>query len=259
MAGNSACPRLVLQPRDVHLLRELHTLRVIDRDQARVVAGFRSVTRANARLLALATAGHLRRVAVGTLKGGHKYLYALARRGAAAAQVSYSAVPLKAHAIIAGQPFLEHQLRLNALYLCLRYGPIPHPDVMLVRWMTFTRPLGTVPIIPDAYAEVRAPDGTKAMFVEVDQGTESLRVWRRKIDQYVSLAVSDSFPATFHHHQFRVLVIVPTSRRLASLQACIGKVTSKIFWLTTTASIGAPALWGPVWHRPRAGQPQSLI
>jgi hypothetical protein len=259
MAGNSARPRLVLQPRDVHLLRELFTLRVVDRDHARVVAGLRSVTRANARLLALVTAGHLRRVAVGTVNGGHKYLYALTRRGAAAAQVPYRTVPLKAHAIIAGQPFLEHQLRLNALYLCLQYEPIPHPGVTLARWSTFTRPLGPVPLIPDAYAELRTPASHKAMFVEIDQGTESLRVWRRKVDHYITLAVSGRVPAMFHHDQFRVLVIVPTPKRLASLRACIAKATGKLFWLTTTASIAAPQLWGPVWYRPRDDHPQSLI
>lgn len=260
MPGNSAKPRVVLQPRDLHLLRELHTLRVIDRDQARLVAGLRSVTRANARLLALATAGYLRRVAVGTIKGGHKYLYALTRQGAAAVHLPYISVPLQARAIIAGQPFLEHQLRLNALYIRLRYEPIPHPDVRLVRWTTFQRPLSSeVPLIPDAYAELHTPQGSKAMFVEVDQGTESLRVWRRKIHQYVALAVSGAFPRRFHHQQFRVLVIVPSARRLATVRACIGTVTTKMFWLTTSTAVETPEFWGPVWYRPGDEEPHSLI
>lgn len=260
MPGNRARPRLVLQPRDRHLLRELHTLRVMDRDDARLVAGLRSVTRANTRLLGLVTAGFLRRVAVGTLKGGHKYVYALTRQGSAAVQVPYASIPLKTHAVIAGQPFLEHQFRLNALYLCLRYRPIPHPDVRLLRWDTFTRSIApSVPLIPDAYAEIGTAERSTAMFVEVDQGTESLRVWRRKIDLYVALAVSGVFQSMFRHPQFRVLVIVPTAKRLATLRARIATVTTKIFWLTTSTSVGTPAFWGPVWYRPGDEQPHSLI
>jgi hypothetical protein len=260
MAGNSARPGLVLQPRDLHLLRELFTLRVIDRDQARVVAGLRSVTRANTRLLALATAGYLRRVAVGTLRGGHKYLYALTRQGAAAVQTPYGTVPLKSHAVIAGQPYLEHQLRLNALSVALRYHPIPHRDVSVRRWVTFTRPLDAqLPLIPDAYVELETPAGTRAMFVEVDLGTESLRVWRRKIDQYITLAVTGVFSRVFHHEQFRVLIIVPTPKRLATVRACIAAVTPKLFWLTTFAATDPSRVWGPVWYRPRDEQPQSLI
>ncbi len=43
--------RIILQERDLHLLRELSVMRVIDREQAKVVAGFGSTTRANSRRL----------------------------------------------------------------------------------------------------------------------------------------------------------------------------------------------------------------
>jgi hypothetical protein len=249
----------VLQPRDLFLLRELHQLRVIDREQARLVAGLRSITRANTRLLMLVRGGYLRHVAVGTVKGGHRYLYVLTRQGAAAVQRPFITVPLKTHAVIAGQPFLEHQLRLNALYLRLWHHPIPVPNVTLDRWRTFTKPLASdVPLIPDAYVEVRTPAGTKAMFVEIDQGTESLRVWRRKAEQYVAFAISGAFPRLFPHPQFRVVVILPTPKRLLTVRACIAGVTTKIFWLTTSESTNGPDFWGPVWHRPQGGPFQSL-
>ena len=41
---------LVLQPRDRRLLEELAVMRVVDREQARIAAGFGSITRVNARL-----------------------------------------------------------------------------------------------------------------------------------------------------------------------------------------------------------------
>src|SRR5665213_2900229 len=48
MAGNDR-KLVILQDRDMHLMRELAVMRVIDREQAKVVAGFGSTTRANAR------------------------------------------------------------------------------------------------------------------------------------------------------------------------------------------------------------------
>ena len=51
MPGNNK--GIILQDRDRHLLRELAVMRVIDREQAKCVAGFGSTTRANTRLLAL--------------------------------------------------------------------------------------------------------------------------------------------------------------------------------------------------------------
>ena len=62
----------MVQERDLHLLRELAVMRVIDREQAKIVAGFGSTTRANARLLALTRAGLLRRFFLGSGGGGKR-------------------------------------------------------------------------------------------------------------------------------------------------------------------------------------------
>src|SRR5579863_3232566 len=72
----------ILQDRDRHLLRELAVMRVIDREQAKCVAGFGSTTRANDRLLGLTRAGLLRRFFLGTKAGGKKAIYALSPNGA---------------------------------------------------------------------------------------------------------------------------------------------------------------------------------
>src|ERR1700747_1288720 len=64
MAGNKPSG-VVIQERDRHLLRELAVMRVIDRDQAKRVAGFGSTTQVNARLLRLTRAGLRRRFFLG--------------------------------------------------------------------------------------------------------------------------------------------------------------------------------------------------
>src|SRR5690348_2797481 len=74
MLGNNR-KGIILQERDRHVLRELGVMRVIDREQAKIVAGFGSTTRANTRLLALVRAGFLRRYFLGMVGGAHKSLY----------------------------------------------------------------------------------------------------------------------------------------------------------------------------------------
>jgi N-acetylmuramoyl-L-alanine amidase len=63
MSGNRA-PVVELQDRDRRLLDELAIMRVINREQAQIVAGFRSTTRANERLLALTRIGLLSRILI---------------------------------------------------------------------------------------------------------------------------------------------------------------------------------------------------
>src|ERR1700684_3688532 len=114
MAGNNR--RLViLQNRDVHLLRELSVMRVIDREQAKIVAGFGSTSRANARLLALTKAGMLRRFFLGS-GGGRRALYTLSRGGAQAARVPFRGPRRPRDEVLVADYFVAHQLAVNAIY-----------------------------------------------------------------------------------------------------------------------------------------------
>jgi hypothetical protein len=81
MAGNRRKTGLVLQDRDRRLFSELTTMRIIDRELTKVAAGFRSTTRANARLLKLTRAGLLNRFFVGSIAAGRKAIYTLSKRG----------------------------------------------------------------------------------------------------------------------------------------------------------------------------------
>lgn len=259
MAGNRAGAGLVLQPRDVRLLRELHALRVARREDAAIVGAFGSVTRVNTRLLALARAGYLRRIAAGTERGGRRYLYVVTRQGAAAAGVGYVPVPLKARALVAGQPSFEHQLRLNALYLRVAHAP-PAGAPDLIHWRTFAAPIAPgLPLVPDAYFELAAPQGPLGVFLEIDQGTESHRVWRGKVRAYLQLAASGAFTARFGRDRFRVAVVVPSLRRVRTLQRTIAAATTKVFWLATQDAASGADPWGRAWYRPTVPDPQPFI
>src|SRR5947209_3892339 len=117
MTGSNQMAGLIVQERDKRLLRELATMRIVDREQAQIVAGFQSVTRANTRLLALTQAGLLNRFFVGTVNGGKKSLYSLSARGAALVQVAPNGLKRKRNAVLVGDLFVEHQLHLNLIYI----------------------------------------------------------------------------------------------------------------------------------------------
>src|SRR5437763_16763456 len=103
----------MIQERDRHLLRELGLMRVIDREQSKLVAGFGSTTRANARLLALSRAGLLRRFFLGTVAGGAKALYTLSEKGARLVGVPESGPRRRQDEAVVADFFIPHQLATN--------------------------------------------------------------------------------------------------------------------------------------------------
>lgn len=248
MAGNKSS--LVVQERDLRLFEALETMRVMDREQAKIAGGFRSTTRANARLLALTHAGFLNRAFLGSRRA----VYWLA---------SNSPLRNAQKELTPREPaslFLRHRLEINNVYLLLKHSTIPVSGWWFVRWQAFQKNLATaVPLIPDGYFELRSSVGLRACFVEVDLGTEALPVIQRKVQMYLHLATSGEFPALFHQSQFRVLLIANSDRRVHNLRAAIAKLTDKIFWLTTLASVHRERFWSPVWLRPTGDQAQSLL
>src|SRR5579859_6826460 len=185
MTGNNR-RGIVLQDRDRHLLTELAVMRIIDREQAKRVAGFGSTTRANTRLLALVRAGLLRRFFIGTTGRATKALYALARAGAELVGVPYRGLRRGSEETLVADYFVHHQLSVNDLYFLMKYQPLPVADAKFSRWLSFYEPIepGSA-LIPDGYAEVTIAAKVVPMFIEVDLGTESQLVWKRKVEAYL--------------------------------------------------------------------------
>src|SRR5580700_10449011 len=178
MTGNEQ-HGMVIQERDRHLLRELSVMRVIDREQAKIVAGFGSTTRANVRLLLLTLAGLLRRFFLGTSGGGKKALYALSAKGAQLVDVPERGPRRRKDESLATDFFVQHQLVVNQIYCALKYRATPVAGVTFRRWIAFHQPFTSgLRLIPDGYVELATPTGIVAMFLEVDLGNESLTVWK---------------------------------------------------------------------------------
>jgi protein involved in plasmid replication-relaxation len=241
----------IVTPRDLDLFRTLAIARVLDGDQVRTVGGFGSVRRTNRRLLKLVRAGLLRRWFVGAAGGGQKALYGLSPQAAnLIGETTQGLIPWKQDALITSSQFLAHQLAVNAVFLLARFQHLP-AGLSLQRWTRPKLPLSSsVPLIPDGYCEIVHAGSVHPMFFEVDLGTESSKVWKRKVELYLKLALSGEFERLFSEKRFRTLVVLPSVRRLESIRTTIAKRTEKLFWLSTLDEVQREGLWRPIWLRP---------
>ena len=259
MSGNEHYG-LIVQERDRQLLTELAVMRVIDREQAKIVAGFRSTTRANFRLLALTRAGLLRRFFLGTGGGGKKALYAISEKGAQLAGVPYRGPRRRQDEMLVADFFVQHQFMVNQIYCALKYQTISVPGVAFRRWIAFHEPIVQgIRLIPDGYVELDTPSGILAAFLEVDLGHESLTVWKEKVRSYLQFALSGDFERRFGQSRFRVLVIAPSERRLHSIRKTVALSTQKIFWFASLSAIRSAEFFGSAWFRPTSEVSQPLL
>jgi hypothetical protein len=229
---------------------------VVDREQAKIVAGFGSTTRANARLLALTRAGLLRRF---FLSGG-KSLYSLSEKGAQLADVPLRGPRRKQNETLVADFFIEHQLAINNIYCAMKFGTIPVAGVSFRRWIAFHQPITKdIRLIPDGYVELVTPQATLAAFLEVDLGHERGPVWKEKPKNYLQLARSGDFEKRFGTNRLRVLVLANSERRLHSLRKKVGAVTQEMFWFATLGAVRDQGFFAPVWYRTTGDTPTLLI
>ena len=251
---------MVIQERDQHLLRELAQLRVIDREQAKIIGGFGSTTRVNQRLLMLTRAGLVKRFFLGTRGAGQKALYGISRKGAALVDAPYRGLQRRADEPIIADLFVQHQLAVNDIYASLAYRPIPVPGVRFVRWVHFFQPIvPEIRLIPDGYVEFSARDATVGCFLEVDRGPETRKTWKEKVGNYLQLAITGTFERLFHQPSFRVLVLANSERRMLSIRTAVVPLTAKLFWFATLSEAQGDAFFEPVWLRPKGDERQTLF
>ena len=235
-------------------------MRVIDREQAKIVAGFGSTTRVNARLLALTRAGLLRRFFLGATAAGRKALYSLSTKGAAIVSVQVRGPRRRKDELLVADFFVSHQLAINKMYCALKYGDASIPGVAFGRWTTFYDPLTPqLRLIPDGYVEMNTTSGPVAAFLEVDLGHERLVVWKEKIRNYLQFAISGDPEHRFGQGQFRVLIIANSERRLRSIRKTVRGSTTKVFWFTTIETIDSLGFFGHVWLRPTDDDPKPFL
>jgi hypothetical protein len=219
------------------------------------IGGFSSLRRANRRLLKLVRVGLLRRWFVGTASGGQKALYGLSPQGAALIrETRQGLISWKQDSIITSSQFLAHQQAVNAIFIQSRFRNLPS-GLSCERWTAFREPLSpSVPLMPDGYLELMREGAVHPMFLEVDLGTESSRVWKRKVELYLKFALGGEFDSTFHQKRFRVLVVLHSERRMESIRKTVAKRTEKLFWFSTQDDVSRHGLCSSIWLRPTGAE-----
>ena len=249
---------LIVQARDREVLWQLSLMRMADRDQLMTAAGFHSITRINARLLALYRAGLLRRFFIG-FGAGRKAIYALSPKGALLIGVPCRGPRRRQNELLAADFSTLHQLAVNDVYCNLRFSPKP-PYVRFVNWVSFTEPVDhDRRLIPDGYVELKTPHEIDGAFLEIDLGTEELKVWKEKARQYLRFAASGEFSLKFRQPRFRVLVLAHSARRIKFIRAALAEITEKIFWFAVLDETRGDKFFDPVWLRPTGDIHQPLF
>lgn len=249
----------VITGRDLVLLRALLVTRVLDCEQAMVVGSFSSIRRTNRRLLKLVRSGLLRRWFVATEHRGVKALYGLSSEATRLIEEHpQGLIPWKQDRVITSSQFLAHQQGINAIFIQARFQ-LP-AEIMCVRWMNFREPLSAaLPLMPDAYLEIKNLGTLYPMFLEVDLGTETAKAWRRKVEWYLKFALNGDFERTFGARRFRVLVVLHSSRRLEVVRKVIAERTDKLFWFSSQDQIRSEGLLAPIWLRPKGNDRRGLL
>jgi hypothetical protein len=246
-------------PRDLTLLKTIALLRVIDREQAKAIGSFNSATRLNYRLAALRSLGLMKQFFVGLGPGTKKAVFCLTKGGAQVAGVPYQRTRFASDATVGFDPFLIHRVAVGDVYVAVMHKAL-RDGVRASAWKFFETPLtANTHLIPDGYFELHSGDAVRGMFLEMDMGTETARIWKKKVAEYLSFAVSGGFQERFGVPQFRVLVITTSAKRLQNLAKVISGITQKLFWLTTLEEFKTSGPWAAIWSRPADSNKHSLF
>ena len=241
---------LILQPRDLLLLRALSELRILTRDQTAALSGFHSTTRVNVRLSKLRHARLIQRYFVAGATGSRCSVYALTRRGAQTVQLPFQPLKWSADSVVLGNAFAAHQLALNDVRIAMSES-----GQMLALWKTLDEPISpAAKLVPDALIERKIDDMWRSMFLEVDLGTETLPTWTMKTRHYLHFATGGDYRKIIQADRFGVLVATDSEARLRLLRTHIAKLTPKLFWFTTLNIIKQQGFWSPIWLRPEGDQ-----
>lgn len=238
---------IMLTDRDRAILHDVAEFDLVSRPQLQRLRHFGSRTRANAVLARLVRFGYLavRRQPLGG--GSRRLIYHLGPTGYEFLHLEEQRHTRRSKRL--SDLFLEHHLRITDVRL--EFMALKDPEYIFDRWLTdATLREAHLGVVPDGFVEYRYAGLPFAAFVEIDLGTETLRRWEGKAAGYLQLAKSGAFRSVCNLRYFRVLVIAPTPGRVQTLTKALGRITHKVFWLTTLAEIVSQGPLARIWRRP---------
>lgn len=247
---------MVLTGRDREVIGVAASFVVVTREQLARLGHFRSKTRANATLARLVRFEYLARRFQPSFVGSRRSLYFLGPRGHELLDGSESQSRSNRVKLLSDL-FLEHQLAVNDTRIDFLTASMPNYQVE--RWVSDValREL-KLGVVPDGFVEYRLAGLRFFAFVEIDRGTESHRVWERKVAGYLDVVRTGRHERVLGCRYFRVLVLTHSQRRSDNLRRFVATRTRQVFWFASFERLMTDGPFASIWSRPDGSDMQSL-
>jgi len=248
---------LILQPRDLEILKYVFDYRLLSGKQIKDLCGFNCAKRANDRLRKLFDNGFLsRRLFLDAYKKHVLYLLGPKAAGTISSKTGLEPSDIekkRLKTLKARDSFISHFLLINDFRYSLEMAQKSNPQVKIEIWK-YKPPLFLTEeerVFPDAYLFFRHAGEASGCFLEVDRSVESRERIKKKIEFYLECGMSGCLEKRFGFRHFRLLIVAKTLMRLKSLLKIIEKTTDKSFcWLTIEKNIAPEKILSDIWFRP---------
>jgi hypothetical protein len=279
---------MVLTERDKDILRQLHSYRLMTREQIERLLFFENgptkTSQVRKRLKLLFHHGYIDRIPAPIKPGiwAWRPVYRLGRKGAEIIAVEMH-VPKIAYwgqgfdkdqrATEIGFLFLEHVLQINDVRIAITLNA-KVKGYAIEKWIDDTTLKGqrmkeyvsvereSVLFVPDAYFILHLRDRRAHFFLELDRATMGHRRWRTKVAAYKTFVESGKYQERYQTRSLRVLTVTTTQERLVHLINTTEQMGGgDMFWFTTLEClVQKNGLLSPIWQiAGESNYPQVLI
>ena len=266
---------LVLQARDIEIIKVTYSYRLITREQLQTIIGFSCTRRMNIRLRKLYDNRYLGRSPMPTISGSSKAIYFLGPKGTDIITKELGEdiglVKKKTRKINQlKELFLQHTLELNDVRIAINREVKRDPEIASEIWINDNECEQSYPVIiqgkecekkfrPDGYFRLLYQGKLHSFFLELDRSTMTLNRFKKKVDTYFEFARLGYYQRRFGVKYFRVLVVVPTKTRLNNLKKTVESVTDKVFWFTTLEEVTGGMALESIWNKAGSAGNHSLF
>lgn len=282
--------KLLLTERDTDLIRSVYAHQVLTTTQIRLLIfdGKPRSTQCDLRLKLLFHHGYLERRSQATLYKDNKPLvYFLTEKGArhlaTSDGVDRSEIYWRAKFNQISPYHIQHLLQVNDVRIAIeqscadrQYDLIWLDEFTIRRLKLYDKfqvrstagAIYTTTLIPDGFFTIDTPDLWLSCFLEVDRGTESLKVVTLKLSKYLAYFATNAYRERYgtqdeHGHEVYpcVLTITTSQKRVIHLRSVAREVgASDIFLFTTFADLTSESVFAqPIWQTATRDTPMCLI
>ena len=172
--------------------------------------------------------------------------------------------------------FLDHGLRISD-FMCSLEAALKGSNARLVSWMSerqlkpprgkpvrVPNPLSPgekIPVIPDGLFSLQVGDRVEQWAIEVDCGTMSRNVMRKKMLGYIQLYRKGLHRSWWGIPHFRVLLVTTTPHRRDNLRAIYREIKycPNMWWFSTWQDISLQKVLSGIWLKCRDQERYSLL